>query len=260
MHSKGITITILGCGSSAGVPLIGCDCAVCRSDNPYNKRLRTSIMIETQGKRLLVDTSPDLRQQALRAGFKTIDAVLYTHAHADHTHGIDDVRSFNFHGNKAIPIYGDQATIEELQQRFDYAFLPPSPHGWFRACLTAHQIVPFMPFDVEGITVTPFPQEHGRVNSMGFRIGDMAYSTDVKVISDAAFDVLRGVKTWVVDCLGLRDVPTHADLELTLEWIRRVKPERAILVHMGHELEYEALVQQLPSGVEPGFDGMVIRL
>ncbi len=256
--SSEIRVTILGCGSSAGVPLIGCECAVCQSDNPRNKRLRTSIMVETQGKRLLIDTSPDLRQQALRAGFKTIDAILYTHAHADHTHGIDDVRSFNFHANKVIPVYGDLATVEEIQKRFDYSFLPPSPHGWFRACLAGNVIEPYQRFSVEGIDITPFPQEHGRVNSMGFRIGDVAYSTDVKVIPDAAFEVLQGVDTWIVDCLGLRDVPTHAHVDLTLEWIARVKPRRAILVHMGHELEYEAFKAQLPSGVEPAYDGMVL--
>lgn len=254
-----MNITILGCGPSGGVPLIGCECAICTSEDPRNKRSRTSILIETEGKRLLVDTSPDLRQQALTSGFKTIDAVLYTHAHADHTHGIDELRSFNYHMDRPIPVYGDKPTLDELRQRFDYVFLePPIGRDWFRACLIPHTIEPYKPFKVEGIEVIPFTQDHGFVHSLGFRLGDMAYSTDVKSLPEASFDVLKDVKLWIVDCLAKDEKPTHAHLDLTLEWIDRVRPERAILTHMGHELGYEELKARLPIGIEPGYDGMTI--
>lgn len=254
-------VTILGCGSSGGVPLIGCQCNVCTSTNPKNKRSRVSILIEHKGQRLLVDTSPDLRQQALSQGFKTVDAVLYTHAHADHTHGIDELRSFNYHMDSAIPVYGDSATIEELRSRFDYVFLePPISRDWYRACLIPHIIEPYVPFSVNGVEIMPFAQDHGFVNSMGFRIGDFAYSTDVKVMPEASFEVLQGVKTWVVDCLSQGEKPTHAHLDLALEWIARVKPDHAILTHMGHELAYETLKSSLPRGVGAAFDGMAINL
>ena len=254
-------VTLLGSGSSGGVPFIGCECPVCTSSDPKNTRGRVSILVEQGENRILVDTSPDLRQQALQNGFTSVDAILYTHAHADHTHGIDEVRSFNYHKNGIIPVYGDKAALDEIQKRFDYAFLPPMlDYGWFRACLTAHEIMPYKPFEVAGIEVKPFAQKHGKVNSMGFRFGDIAYSTDVKHLSEEAFEVLEGVKTWIVDCLCIEPKPTHAHLDLALEWIARVKPERAILTHMSHDFEYNALKAKLPDGVVPGYDGMVLEV
>lgn len=252
-------VTILGCGSSAGVPLIGCECEICRSDNPKNHRTRSSILVEHQDTTLLVDSSPDLRQQALVNRIVHIDALLYTHAHADHTHGIDELRSFNFHRNSPLDCYGDQATFDELQQRFDYAFKTPVPeYGWFRPALNPHVIKAGDVFTVGDIEVQSFPQRHGKVDTLGFRFGDIAYSTDVNVLGDEAFAALEGVKIWIVDCLRYEKVPTHAHLDLTLGWIERVKPQRAILTHMNHEMEYETLKRTLPQGVIPAYDNMVV--
>lgn len=252
-------VTILGSGASSGVPLIGCECAVCTSPNPRNKRSRVSVMVETQGKALLIDTAPDLREQFLREGLKTADAILYTHAHADHLHGIDDIRSLNFHKGGPIPCYADTATLAELKERFGYVFKPPIPeYGWFRPCLMPHEIKPEEPFAVEGITITPFRQIHGRLGSLGFRIGDFAYSTDVNDFPPESEKYLHGLDLWIVDCLKPESAPTHAHLAKSLGWIEKYKPKRAILTHLAHEFDYEALKAQCPPGVEPGYDGMTI--
>lgn len=254
-------IKILGCGASAGVPVMGCDCAVCTSDNPKNVRSRVSVHIEAQGQRLLIDTGPDLRAQALRHGITQVDAILYTHDHADHTHGIDDVRSFNFAANKALPAYADNATWASLQQRFGYAFKPPiTQYGWFKPSLEPVEIEPFIPFDIGPVSIFPFAQTHGRIHSMGFRIGDFAYSTDVNAMSEASLEALQGLDVWVVDCLRYTPSPTHAHLEQTLQWITAVKPKRAILTHMSHEFDYDKLSAELPVNVEPGYDGLEITL
>jgi len=253
-------VTILGCGASAGVPLIGCECAVCCSANPRNQRSRASILIESATTRILVDTSPDLRQQALRAGIKTIDAIIYTHAHADHLHGMDDIRSFNHHGQHAIPAYGDAETMAEIQQRFDYVFQPPIPeYGWFRPCMTAHVVTPGQPLQIGDITLHPFHQEHGRVKSLGLRAGDFVYSTDVKAFPPAAAPYLKDIDCWLLDCLtDERPMPTHADLDLALQWVTQYQPKRTILTHLSHALDYDALQTTLPSGVEVAYDGMVL--
>lgn len=254
-------VTILGSGASAGVPVIGCDCAVCRSEDPRDKRSRVSVLVEVAGKRLLVDTSPDLREQALREGMKNVDAILYTHGHADHTHGIDEVKAFNYHADAVIPAFGMAETMEELKERFGYAFLPPiREYGWFRPALEAREILAGEVFDAAGVSVRSFGQWHGRHLTLGFRVGDFAYSTDCNRLDDAAFEALLGVKLWVVDCLRREPAPTHAHLDLVLEWIARVKPERAVLIHMSHDLGYRELLAELPQGVEPGFDGLSITL
>ncbi len=253
-------VTMLGCGASNGVPLVGCDCAVCTSADPRNKRSRVSIFVEIDGVNILIDTSPDLRQQALNNGIRRVDAVLFTHDHADHTHGIDDLRSFNYLSNQAIPAFADTRTMESLMQRFDYAFLPKPSPTWYRPGIAMHEvdISKSNEFSVLGIQVKAFMQEHGRIISLGFRIGNMAYSTDVNALPEASWETLRGVEVWIVDCLRYTASPSHSMLAETLRWIERVNPKRAILTHMSHELEYNALKAQLPSGVEPGYDGLVI--
>jgi len=255
-------ITLLGSGASAGVPLIGCDCHVCTSENPKNHRMRVSLLIEAAGQRIMIDTSPDLRQQCLNHHIRNVDAILYTHAHADHVHGIDDIRSLNFHRGAPIPAYADAATLSELHNRFGYVFKPHIPeYGWFRPCLEPHEITPGVPFSIGGVEIMPFRQEHGRVDSLGFRIGDFAYSTDVKSFPEASQPHLRGLELWIVDCLtDEQPMYTHAHLPLSLEWVAEYKPKRAVLTHMSHALEYETLKVALPAGVEPGYDGMVIEL
>ncbi len=253
-------ITLLGTGSSAGVPMLGCGCAVCTSSDPRNTRSRASIAVADKGTTLLVDSAPDLRQQALSNQLTHIDALLYTHVHADHTHGIDDLRSFNYLANQPLATYADQETFASLQERFPYAFLPAVEGGWwFRPCLVPHIITPYQSFEVGALSIMPFTQTHGRTTSLGFRFGDMAYSTDVNSLDERAFAALEGISVWVVDCLRFSPAPTHAHLELTLTWIERLKPARAILTHMGHDFEYQRLQAYLPEGVEPGYDGMVIE-
>lgn len=256
-------LTILGCGGSAGVPLIGCDCAVCTSDNPKNRRQRASALLEMDdGTRILVDASPDLRNQALQNNLTSIDALILTHAHADHCHGLDDVRSFNFHKDDVIDLYADQATMEEVQVRFDYIFREHKrEYGWYKPCLTPHIVDGSpSPVSVAGHDVRFFKQAHGRGETLGIRVGDVAYSTDVSALSEEAFAALEGLDLWVVDCLRYTPAPTHAHLELTLSWIERLQPKRAILTHMAHELDYDTLKAEVPANVGVAYDGMVVAV
>lgn len=256
-------VTILGCGPSGGVPLLGCDCGVCTSGDPRDNRTRASILVEHDGTRVLVDTAPDLRQQLLRADVLHLDAVIYTHAHADHTHGIDELRSINFLTGRPLDAWADAVTQAELRQRFDYVFGSEESVGdglWYQP-----QLVPRLiegPFRIGNLDIIPFTQHHGggRDPTLGFRFGSFAYSTDVKDMPEEAFAVLAGVEVWVVDCLRERPNWAHSHLEQTLEWIARVGPRRALLTHMNHDLGYEALAARLPEGVEPAYDGLVIAI
>ena len=255
-------VTMLGCGSSAGVPFIGCHCPVCTSTDPKNNRTRVSLLLVWADKHVLIDTSPDLRQQALREKITKVDAVMYTHDHADHVHGIDELRSFNFLSGEAIAVWGDFRTIELLKNRFAYAFLPKPDNLWYRPCLEANVLVDKAvgEFELFGQKITYFEQGHGRTKSLGYRIGNFAYSTDTDYISDAGFEALKGVEVWIVDCLRPEPSYSHAHLEMTLGWIHRVKPKRAILTHMNHDFDYETLLKSLPQGVEPGYDGLQFKI
>lgn len=250
-------ITVLGSGSSCGTPMLGpggwgdCDPA-----NPKNRRRRPSILVEAGGTRLLVDTSPDMREQLLDADIWEIDAILYTHAHADHVNGIDDIRSMNFYKKGPIDAYASRQTLDELQQRFAYVFEPYSGSPQFyRPCLTPHEIDG--PFRIGAIDIVPFHQEHGRIPSLGFRFNKFAYSTDVKDLSEEAFATLAGVEAWIVDSLSETPHPAHSHLAQTLDWIARVAPKHAVLNHLGHRMDYRQLADKLPAGVEPAYDGMV---
>ncbi len=256
-------VTVLGCGGSGGVPLIGCRCAVCMSTDPRNTRSRVSILVESaSGTRVLVDTSPDLRQQFLANGITTVDAVILTHAHADHLHGIDDLRSVNFHRNAPLDVWGDRETIAQATRRFDYAFEPPRTNkgSWYAPSLVAREITG--PVRVKDMVVTTFTQVHGgsRPPTLGLRFGRFAYSTDVLELPESAFAALEGIDVWVVDCLQEAPSPAHSHLAQTLAWIERVRPRRAILTHMNHHLEYVELAARLPPGVEPGRDGLTIDI
>lgn len=254
-------ITVLGCGSSTGVPMIGPDWGDCDPGNPKNRRRRASIIVETASTRVLIDTPPELREQLLDAQVDNLDAVLFTHAHADHCHGIDDLRGFNYRNDRAFDIYADAQTLTELEERFAYAFQPPKTNMiWFRPAFTKHRIDVGVPFDIGDLAILPFPQGHGSVETLGFRFGDFAYSTDVISLSDAAFGALENLDTWLVDAARYRRTHGHAWVDLTLEWIARVKPRRAVLTHMSEELDYDRLSAELPDGVEPAYDGMVIEL
>lgn len=252
-------ITVLGCGTSAGVPQIGCQCPVCRSTDPRDRRLRAAILVEAQGQRILFDTGPDLREQCLAAGIATIDALIYTHAHADHTHGIDDLRALNNNMMATILAHGAPVVLKHIEDRFPYAFLGGrSEMGYWRPDVTP---VPFHGgFAIGPVQVTPFSQRHGRGETWGFRIGDFAYSTDTDDLDERAFEILAGIRVWIVDALRDRPHPSHAHLSRTLEWIARVGPEQAYLTHMNHDVSYADWARRLPPGVLPAHDGLRIEL
>jgi phosphoribosyl 1,2-cyclic phosphate phosphodiesterase len=253
--------TILGCGPSWGVPRIGGDWGKCDPANPRNRRRRVSALVEEGGASLLIDTSPDLREQLLDANVRRIDAVLFTHAHADHLHGIDDLRSVNRLMQGAIPIYASREALNEIRQRFGYVLTAPSAHwhrAYYKPVLEPHAIDG--PFTAAGVPVTPFAQSHGYSQTLGFRIGKMAYSTDVIDLDEAAFAALAGIELWIVDCIRREPHVTHSHLEKTLAWIARVKPRHAVLTHMDESLDYETLKRELPAGVEPAYDGLVVEL
>ena len=254
-----IKITLLGCGGSHGVPLVGNRWGNCDPDNPRNRRRRPSVFVEWDGVNFLIDTGPDLRAQLLDAEIDRIDAVLYTHAHADHTHGIDDIRSIARLGKRCIPAYAEPEVIAQVQNKFAYIFRDSDTLATLYPAVMEPRTFDG-PFEVGDRTVVPFDQDHGICRSTGFRFGPFAYSTDVVDLGDDAFEALDGVEVWIVDCLREGPHPTHAHLEKTLSWIERVGTPRAITTHMNHQTDYETLAAKLPDGVEPGFDGMVIQI
>jgi phosphoribosyl 1,2-cyclic phosphate phosphodiesterase len=259
---------ILGCGASPGVPRVGGDWGACDPANPKNRRRRCSALIERwrpngDVTRVLIDTSPDLRAQALDAGFGALDGVLYTHAHADHVHGIDDLRGFVLNMRRRVDIYADAPTLARLKEAFGYCFATP-PGSDYPPILNAHQIAPGKPVTIEGdggpITALPVTQAHGNIGSLGFRIGGIAYSPDVSGLSPEAVEAFAGLDVWVVDALRYRPHPSHFSLAEALDWIERVKPGRAVLTHMHVDLDYARLRTELPVHVEPGYDGWAVEL
>jgi phosphoribosyl 1,2-cyclic phosphate phosphodiesterase len=271
--SDTLEVTVLGCGSSSGVPRVGGadgagDWGACDPANPKNRRRRCSILARRKSASgetaVLVDTAPDLREQLLSAHCGRIDAALITHNHADQTHGIDDLRAVAYGMRRRIDVFSDRATLDGLMRGFGYCFETP-PGSGYPPILTAREIPePFVPFAVDGaggaIPVCAFPQTHGSIRSLGFRLGPIAYSSDVNGLSEEAFAALEGVECWIVDALRPAPHPTHANVATALEWIARVKPRRAVLTNMHIDLDYETLRRQLPPGVEPAYDGMVVSL
>jgi phosphoribosyl 1,2-cyclic phosphate phosphodiesterase len=252
-------ITMLGCGPSTGIPAIGGVWGACDPADPRNRRRRASLLVESRGKVILVDTGPDMRAQLLDAEVTRLDAVILTHAHADHLHGIDDLRSINRLIKKPIPLYTDAASLTEMRRRFDYIFeLPPAADPFYKPSLDPHIIDG--PFVAAGLPVVPFVQDHGYSLTLGLRIGAFGYSTDVTELDDAAFAALAGIELWIVDCLRYEPHPTHSHLEKTLGWIDRVRPRRAVLTHMDRQLDYRELAAQLPPGIEPGQDGLILEV
>ena len=260
-----LIFTILGCGSSGGVPRLGGHWGDCDPDNPKNRRRRCSILVERTTRegttRVLIDTSPDMRQQLLDAGVGNLDAVVYTHGHADHVHGIDDLRMIVFNQKERVSVWADGATQERLYSSFGYAFTQPegSPYP---PILTMHTIKGDVTVDGAGgpITLTPFEVGHGAIDALGFRIKSLAYLPDVAEIYDDAWATLEGLDIWIVDALRRTPHPTHAHLERTLEWIERVAPKHAVLTNMHIDMDYETVLTETPDHVEPAYDGMQLVL
>ena len=263
-----LQFTILGCSSSTGVPRVALGWGACDPHNPKNRRRRCSLLVERHdpsGKRtsVLVDTSPDLREQLLAANVKWLDAVLFTHPHADHLHGIDDLRMVALAKRRRVDIYADVPTLETLRTRFGYCFETP-PGSEYPPILTAHHIEPHRPLTIDGdagpIVAMPFLQTHGDIHSLGFRFGDLAYSCDLNGIAPQSVPMLRDLEVWILDALRYAPHPSHFSVEDALGWIERIRPKRAILTNLHSDIDYETLRSQLPAHVEPAYDGMEVRL
>jgi phosphoribosyl 1,2-cyclic phosphate phosphodiesterase len=259
-------VTLLGTGGSAGVPMIGGadgtgDWGACDPAEPLNRRTRSSIVIENSlNQRLLIDSSPDMRAQFLASGVPGADAVLFTHAHADHITGIDDVRILNRIAKRPLEAFATRKTLDEITSRFGYAFAPWDGKGFYRPVLTAKLVNPGETVQAVGLDVRVFAQGHGRIETLGLRIGPFGYSTDVVELNDAAMEALAGVDTWVVGCFLRHEYHwTHANLPTVLGWVERLRPRRTVLTHMGPDMDWAWLRENLPPGVEAGYDGMVLE-
>ncbi|MDQ0392953.1 MBL fold metallo-hydrolase [Labrys monachus] len=262
-----LTATLLGCGSSGGVPRIGFGWGDCDPAEPRNRRRRCSLLIEREGASgrttVLIDTGPDMRQQLLDAEVDWVDGVLYTHEHADHTHGIDDLRVLAINRRRRVDVHADPQTAALLRSRFSYCFETPKGSN-YPPILTMHTIDIGIETVIDGaggpVAALPFDQDHGDIHSLGFRVGNFAYSSDINGLPKESEAMLQGLDVWVVDALRPQPHPSHWSLTDALHWIAKLKPKRAILTNMHTDMDYRTLTRTLPPGVEPGFDGMRIGI
>jgi len=250
-------LTFLGTGTSTGVPSLACHCRVCTSPDPHDKRTRPSLLIEFDGRAVVIDTAPDFRQQALREGLQRLDAVLFTHTHADHIFGLDDVRPFNFRQGAPIPIYADCRSMESLRRIFAYVFEGTYPHGGIPR-LDPHLIEG--PFELWGERMTPLKVLHGELPVLGYRFRDAAYVTDFSSIPEETVPMLEGLDVLILAALRHKPHPAHSTLEQSVAWVERLKPRRAYFTHMAHELGHEETNATLPSHVRLAYDGLKVEL
>lgn len=248
---------MLGSGTSTGVPVVGCRCAVCTSADPRDRRLRPGLKLELDGGTIVVDTSPDFREQSLRFGIERVDAVLYTHPHADHVFGLDDLRPFNFRQQATIPCYGSATTLERLRQIFAYVF-EPGEEGGGKPRLDLVEVE--SPFELLGERVVPVPVAHGSMPVLGFRIGPFAVVTDVHFIPEESFARLAGVEVLVLSALRYRPHPTHFNIDQAIAAAARIGARRTLFTHIAHDIGHAALERELPAGVEIGHDGLVVEI
>ncbi|WP_066705380.1 MBL fold metallo-hydrolase [Celeribacter ethanolicus] len=257
--------TILGCGSSGGVPRIGNIWGDCDPQNPKNRRLRCSALIERDGPNgttsVLIDTGPDMRQQLLNAGVSRLDGVVFTHSHADHMHGLDDLRQIVFNMRERVKVYADSETENDLIARFGYAFVQPEGSN-YPPILDLHAIRGPVTIDGPGgpVTLTPLQVNHGQIDAKGFRVGDLAYIPDVLEIYEPTWALMAGLDTFVIDALRYKPHPSHAHLELALQWIERAAPRQGVLTNMHIDIDYATVAEETPDHVTPAYDGMVIEI
>ena len=250
-------LTFLGTGTSHGVPMIGCDCTVCTSTDPRNMRTRSSALIETDGISLLIDTSPEFRLQILRENIRQIDAILYTHAHADHLFGLDDIRRFNDMSRKAICCYGSAETLYTIRQAFDYIFIPTQAGGGKPQLELVNVDTTF---NVYNIQITPIPVLHGQLNILGYRIGDLAYITDCSSIPDSSMELLADLNTLILGVLRTEPHETHFSISQGLAIAQELKPKRVFFTHIAHRLDHETTNRALPQNIQLAHDGLQIEL
>jgi len=258
-------VTVLGSGTSTGVPVPGCQCNVCKSDDSHNKRLRSSITVESHDKCILVDTTTDLRTQVLRSGINRIDQVFITHIHADHVNGLDDLRSFNYVMGTSIPIGADKSSLNEIQQRFHYAFFPdPTYQGGAPPKLLLIEVQPYKKLQIGAIEVTPFVAMHGKMEVLGYRFNNFAYLTDCNSIPDRTLEIIKGVDTIILDGLRIRPHPTHFTIAEAVEQLEKIKPKKAYLTHISHEVDHDegnSLIAKLTDlDVQLAYDELVIDM
>jgi phosphoribosyl 1,2-cyclic phosphate phosphodiesterase len=261
------SITILGCGSSGGVPRVGSGWGDCDPAEPKNRRRRCSILLQQRAAdgatSVLVDTSPDMREQLLDADVSALDGIVFTHDHADHTHGIDDVRPLVLYARRRIEAFLDEATAKGVKTRFDYIFRTPEG-SQYPPILTERRIEAGTGFEINGaggtLPIKPFRLVHGDIDALGLRVGGMAYTPDVSVIPEESLDDLAGLDLWIIDALRVKPHPSHFHLEQTLAWLERMKPRRAVLTNLHCDLDYNTLCRDLPDHIRPAFDGMVLDI
>lgn len=252
-------LTVLGCGTSTGVPLIHCECEVCLSHDPKNNRLRASVWLQIDGKSILVDTSTDLRQQAIRSRIPRIDAVLYTHPHADHLHGIDELRSFNYIQKSKIPVFGNNWTCDELTKRFGYIFRGGPIVGGGTPLLELNLFDASSEcIEVAGVQVIPIPVAHGSKECVGYRFGSIAYVTDCSSIPEKSLARLENLEYLLLDCLRIDPHDTHFNIDQSLATVATLKPKNTFLTHLGHDFEYSKWQKKLPKNVYFAYDGLTI--
>jgi phosphoribosyl 1,2-cyclic phosphate phosphodiesterase len=257
-----VKLTFLGTGTSFGVPQLGCHCEVCRSTDPRDNRTRVGAVVESQGSRILIDTPPELRLQLLAAGIDDVDAVLYTHAHADHTHGIDDLRAINVRRKGAIPVYGSADTLRQLAKKFDYIFdesIRPLP-GMAKPEAAPRPIAPGEHFMIGDVDVVGVPVPHGNITVFAYRIGPLAYVTDAKSLPPETIDVLRGARVLVINALFRTQHPAHLSIPEAVSAAREIGAERTYLTHLTHDNFHATLEAELPAGVAPAYDGLTVDI
>ena len=254
MQEETLKITVLGSGTSTGVPVIGCRCAVCLSDHPYNQRTRCSVLLSYGKYNILIDTSTDLRQQVLREDIRHIDAVFYTHSHADHLHGIDDLRGFNLRSKQPIPLYGSEQTLSIIKNSFSYIFDKSEPASYIPR-LELHPTD--KPTKLFGLNMVPIPMRHGRIQTFGYRCGPFAYLTDCNAIPPSSLDLLDGLELLILD--GLRFTPhsTHFSIPQAIEMAQKIKAKQTLLTHLSHEVDHPVHDQELPDGINLAHDGQL---